>query len=382
MTGASARLAMSLALVVLTALFVGSVGGNHTTGHASFTTNCALGGCHDTANGGNFAYYNGADAAAVIDHAIAGNMTVTPAGGTGEVASYIGTVLPAPPSQPVPFNEGPGLGAGATFNLQYIFHSVQWGGGATSTAQSQGPSPTQGVVSFGVSGFNYTATYQPNACATGTDKFGYNATGAATTSTRTQDISINAASSAPTFTTTTLAAGETNVPYSQVVNVRCQSIATFSLVAGALPPGLNLASDGTISGTPNSGSVGTHNFTVQAVYAGATSTQPLSIVIAQGKPAITSATIAPHGAVNVVYPGYQILATNSPTTYNATGLPPGLVVAPGTGAITGTPSSAAGSPYTASISAANGAGREDHSALVRALERMAGHTVAANSEWE
>ena len=353
LTSGSARLAISLALVVLTALFVGSVGGNHTSGHTSFTANCAVAGCHGA--GGNDAYYNGADAAAVIDHAISGGMTVTPAGGTGEVATHIGTVLPSPSAQSIPFHEGPGLGPGASFNLQYIFHSVNWAGGATSTAQAQSPSPAKGSVSFGVSGFNYTFTYQPNACATGADSFGYNATGAATTSTRTQGVTISAATSAPTFTTAALPGGETNLPYSQTVNVLCQSLATFSIASGALPLGLTLASNGTISGTPQSGTEGTHNFTVQAVYAGATSNQALSITIALGKPVITSATTAPHGAVNVVYPGYQITATNGPTGYNATGLPPGLTVSAG-GLVGGTPTTAAGSPYVASISASNGAG--------------------------
>ena len=355
MTGATARLALSLAFVVCTALFVGSVDGGHTSGHTSFSNNCALAGCHAS---GNDAYYNGADAQGVIDHAIGGGMTVAPAGGTGELAAHIASVLPTPSTQGVAFHEGPGIAAGTTFDLQFIFHSTTWAGGSTSTANGQSPSPSKGSVTFGVNGGAYSATYRPTACATGADSFGYNASGAATTSTRTQGVTISTPASAPTFTTAAgaLPGGQTNVAYNQTVQVLCQSLATFSLAGGSLPPGLGLASNGVISGSPTIGSVGTHNFTVGATYGGASSSLALSITIALGPPSITSAATAPNGAVNVVYAGYTITANNNPTSYNATGLPPGLVVATGTGAITGTPTDAAGSPYTVAVSATNAAG--------------------------
>lgn len=51
---------------------------------------------------------------------------------------------------------------------------------------------------------------------------------------------------------------------------------------------------------------------------------------------------------------YQIKATNQPTSYNATGLPPGLSVNTGTGLISGTPTQLG--TYNATISAATSAG--------------------------
>jgi len=51
---------------------------------------------------------------------------------------------------------------------------------------------------------------------------------------------------------------------------------------------------------------------------------------------------------------YQIAATNSPTSYAATGLPPGLIVDKTTGTITGTPTTAGSS--TATLSASNPSG--------------------------
>src|SRR5207245_689057 len=67
-------------------------------------------------------------------------------------------------------------------------------------------------------------------------------------------------------------------------------------------------------------------------------------------PVITSATGAT-GTVGQAF-SYQITATNSPTSYNATGLPAGLSVNTNTGLISGTPTAAAGTS-SVTLSAAN-----------------------------
>jgi hypothetical protein len=59
------------------------------------------------------------------------------------------------------------------------------------------------------------------------------------------------------------------------------------------------------------------------------------------------------GTVNVTF-SYQITASNSPTGYNATGLPPGLIVHTTTGVIDGTPTAAGN--YTVHLSATNAFG--------------------------
>ncbi|MGA9061103.1 MAG: choice-of-anchor D domain-containing protein, partial [Terracidiphilus sp.] len=69
-------------------------------------------------------------------------------------------------------------------------------------------------------------------------------------------------------------------------------------------------------------------------------------------PAITSAASAA-GTVNSGF-SYQITATNTPTSYGATGLPPGLTVNTGTGLVSGTPTTAGTSIVT--LSATNGGG--------------------------
>ena len=362
LTGATARLAYSLALVLFTAVcVVGTVDAGHTAGHTSFTNNCAFAGCHGA--GGNNAYFNAANASNIIDYAIANGMTSAPAGGTPQIATHIATLLPSnnPANQPVAFNEGPGSGAGTTFDLPNLFRSTTWGGGATSSVSQQSPAPGQGSVTFGTSGAGspppYNANYKPNACATGSDSFGYRASGSGgNTSIRTASVVIGNPSSGPTiFTGATLPAGQTAVAYSTGIAVACPSIATFTLVGGALPGGLSLASNGVISGSPTTTVGSPFNFTVRATYTGGAFTdKAFSIAITQGPPTITSAATAPNGSVGVAYSGYTITATNSPTSYGASGLPPGLTVNTSTGAITGTPTDASGSPYTATVTAANG----------------------------
>ena len=86
--------------------------------------------------------------------------------------------------------------------------------------------------------------------------------------------------------------------------------------------------------------------------AGAASVRGFDLVITSLVPAITSAATA-GGTIGNAF-AYQITASNSPTSYGATGLPAGLSLNPGTGLISGTPTTTGVSNVT--ISATNGAG--------------------------
>jgi uncharacterized protein YhjY with autotransporter beta-barrel domain len=84
----------------------------------------------------------------------------------------------------------------------------------------------------------------------------------------------------------------------------------------------------------------------------ATTTYDYPITINPPVPVISSAATAT-GNVGTAF-SYQITASNTPTSYNATGLPPGLSVNTVTGLISGTPTSlATASPYTVTLSATN-----------------------------
>ncbi len=106
-----------------------------------------------------------------------------------------------------------------------------------------------------------------------------------------------------------------------------------------------------ISGVPTA--PGTFAATIAAGnVAGGASTAALTITIAPAAPAIVNP--GPLTAQVGVPFTYQIVATNAPTAYGASGLPPGLVVNPATGLIAGTPTVAGA--YAVTLGASNGGG--------------------------
>ena len=146
---------------------------------------------------------------------------------------------------------------------------------------------------------------------------------------------------APTITTSSLAAAQAQVSYSQVIAASGGSTPyTFTISAGSLPAGLTMASGtGLISGTPtasgsfpmtfkvtdNVGSIGTANLTL-AVSAAAT-------------PTISTSSLA-GGQITVPYTAVISATGGHPLyTYAVTtgSLPAGLSLAASTGVISGTP---------------------------------------------
>ena len=126
--------------------------------------------------------------------------------------------------------------------------------------------------------------------------------------------------------------------------------------ATGLPAGLSVNSgNGLISGTPTTAATST--VTLSASNSGGTGSASLTLTIAAAPipaPVITSATTA-SGTVGSAF-SYQITATNSPTSYGATGLPAGLSVNSGNGLISGTPTTAATSRVTLSATNSGGTG--------------------------
>ncbi|WP_414665060.1 beta strand repeat-containing protein [Horticoccus sp. 23ND18S-11] len=96
---------------------------------------------------------------------------------------------------------------------------------------------------------------------------------------------------------------------------------------------------------------------------------------ASSVPSITSTLIA-SGTYGSAFTTYTITATNTPTSFGATGLPTGLTLTPATGAITGTPTQ--GGTFNVALTATNGSGTSAPSTLVLTVARVP-LTVTANN---
>ena len=132
-----------------------------------------------------------------------------------------------------------------------------------------------------------------------------------------------------------------------------------SYAANSLPAGLVLnTATGAITGTPTS--VGVSVVSVTATNATGTSnasTLTITVSAAGVAPVITSTTSGYYpGTVGTTFATYTIATTGLPTSFSATGLPPGLSLNTVTGAITGTPTAAGTYTVTATATNATGSG--------------------------
>ncbi|MFC1660074.1 putative Ig domain-containing protein [Gemmatimonadota bacterium] len=140
-------------------------------------------------------------------------------------------------------------------------------------------------------------------------------------------------------TTASLPNGGVATPYSANLTATGGNGAyTWSIAAGALPAGLTLATSGTISGTPTTS--GTSNFTARVQSGdGQTAVAALSITIDWLPVTITTTTL-PSGIVGTAY-SQTLAATGGDGTYawaiTGGALPGGLSLNPGSGVISGTP---------------------------------------------
>lgn len=96
--------------------------------------------------------------------------------------------------------------------------------------------------------------------------------------------------------------------------------------------------------------------TTTGTESGSASGNTQTIISVSPAPAITSSLVV-SGTYGTAF-SYSITATNSPTSYNATGLPAGLTINTSTGVISGTPTNTTGSPFTVSITATNASGTD------------------------
>jgi hypothetical protein len=274
------------------------------------------------------------------------NVTVTNPGGASATLSngYTYTNGGTPPltltspatATPNPTQTGQvvSFAVGAVSNLgNPLTYTWTFGDGANGS----GSSTTHVFTSVGV--FTATATVADNA-------------GNSLTSSVTVTVT-NAPPPPPVITSLLTASGTVGSGFSYTIT---GSNSPTSFNASGLPAGLSVnTSTGVISGTPTA--TGTSNVTLSATNAGGTGSATLVLTINSAtppKPVINSSLTAT-GTVGSAF-SYTITATNSPTSYNASGLPAGLSVNTSTGVISGTPSANGTSNVALSATNAGGTG--------------------------
>ncbi len=117
-------------------------------------------------------------------------------------------------------------------------------------------------------------------------------------------------------------------------------------------------------------------------YNGASSPAFAFDIVSATQPVIDSPLTA-SATYGVAVSTYTITATNTPTSFNAAGLPAGLSVNTSTGEITGTPTAAPGN-YNVTISATNGSGTGDDILVytIHAKSLTVSSAVANNKEYD
>ena len=212
---------------------------------------------------------------------------------------------------------------------------------ATNSPTSFSAAPLPAGLSVNGSGF-----ISGTPTAAGTTNTVITATNATGTDTKTLVFTINVPP--PAITSPNTASGTGGQPFSYQITAT-NSPASFG--ATGLPAGVAVdTATGLISGVPSVS--GTFNATVSATNASGTGSQAVTITIGLAAPAITSPATA--SGIGGQPFSYQITASNLPSSFGATNLPPGLSVSTSTGLISGTPTSAG--TFNATITASNAAG--------------------------
>lgn len=129
---------------------------------------------------------------------------------------------------------------------------------------------------------------------------------------------------------------------------------SWSVISGALPPGLSMGVDGVIRGTP--GTAGGFSFVVQITdRQQARAQKTLQLTITPPPFSITSTSPLPSGTAGTGY-SQQIIVSGgaSPFRWAAASLPPGLTLESGSGLLRGTPTTAG--TFTITVQVADSTG--------------------------
>jgi hypothetical protein len=275
------------------------------------------------------------------------------------------------------------------------------GSAGTFTVTTSGTSPTLSKTGTLPSGVTFTDNGNGTATLAGTPGAGtgttypltITATNAAGAPTQSFTLTVNQAPAITSSSSTTSVVGSAMTPFT----VTTTGYPTRTITkTGSLPTGVTLTDNGdntaTISGTPGAATGAAYPITITAANGvGSNATQSFTLTNNQA-PAITSASSTSATQGSAMTP-FTVTTTGYPTrTITKTGsLPSGVTLVDNgnsTATISGTPTTASGSPYTITITAANAIGSnatqsftltvastaQPGEQLVHALNRKAGTT--------
>ena len=169
----------------------------------------------------------------------------------------------------------------------------------------------------------------------------------------------------PTVSVTTASLPDANIdqPYtSPGLTATGATVTSWTLAAGTLPSGLNLGTNGVISGTPTQS--GTFPIKVRANATGASATKDLSLFVLAplGIQTLTNRTPPETGLTakrlvnQALLTGVTAVGGRAPYTFSAEGdLPPGITVDPASGKISGSGTTAGRYAFTETVTDSTGA---------------------------
>jgi hypothetical protein len=236
-------------------------------------------------------------------------------------------------------------------------------GYSTTLASSGGTTPYSWSISSGAlpAGLTLSATGTISGTSTASGSFAFtvkvtdSTKPTAQTATKPFTLTVAAAVSPVTITTSTLPAGQVGVAYSTLLAASGGTTPySWSLGSGILPAGLSLSTGGTLSGTPTT--AGSFTFTIKVTDSttptAQTATNSLTFTAAAANdPVQITTTSVPAGQVSVAY-STTLQATEGTTPYtwsiSSGSLPAGLTLSAG-GTITGTPTATGSSSFTVKV---------------------------------